>query len=54
MSQEDAWNETTIQLSKATEVIFNYSNLTRDIYLYSIQKEYTVGGQLLRIEAWFH
>jgi len=27
MSQEDAWNETSIQLSKATEVIFNYSNL---------------------------
>jgi len=29
MSQEDAWNETTIKLSKATEVIFNYSNLTK-------------------------
>jgi len=31
MSQEDAWNETTIKLSKATEVIFNYFNLTIDM-----------------------
>jgi len=30
MSQEDAWNQTTIKLSKATEVIFNYSNLSID------------------------
>jgi len=28
MSQEDAWNETTIKLSKATEVIYHF-NLTK-------------------------